>query len=287
MMSYGGWTSVRFSLGDVRTRSYFGVYTVSGSANGTARTLIHGTTVHGVQNIIPGMEEEPTSYYTRGSGVGRIMASAEALFGPGASIGVVGLGTGTLACYSKPGQRWSFFEIDPVMVTIATDARRFSFISRCAPDARIILGDARLRLAAHPPRSFDILAVDAFSSDSVPMHLLTREALGVYAQALKPGGILMMHISNRYLDLEPVLAEGARAGGWHAALLDHKADDRYLNDHPSTWVAMTRAPAKMDELKRASGAPRSWRALRTREGFSGWSDDYASILPLLEGLKLE
>jgi hypothetical protein len=284
MMSHGGWSTVRYSFQDVRTRSYFGVYTVGGNSNGTARMLTHGTTVHGLQNMLPGMEEEPTSYYTRGSGVGRVMAAAELLFGFEGRIGVVGLGTGTLACYSKPGQSWTFFEIDPVMVKIATDPGRFTFISRCTPKARIVLGDARLSLAAARPQSFDILAVDAFSSDAVPMHLLTREALGVYARALQPQGILMMHISNRYLDLEPVLAAGARAGGWHAAVFDHASSKRYLNDHPSVWVAMTRDRQTLEDLKLTSGAPRHWREVETRPGFPGWTDDYATILPLLQGL---
>ncbi|MDP9415065.1 MAG: fused MFS/spermidine synthase [Pseudomonadota bacterium] len=287
MMSYGGWSTLHESLQPFRTRSYFGIYAIGTSSDSTARMLTHGTTIHGLQNVIPGMEEEPTSYYTRGSGVGRVMASAELLFGPGAQIGVVGLGTGTLACYSKPGQSWTFFEIDPAMVKIATDPSRFSFMSRCGSGARIILGDARIRLAAQPPQSLDILAVDAFSSDAVPMHLLTREALGVYARVLRPDGILMMHISNRYLDLEPVLAAGARAGGWEAAALDHKRSARYLNDHPSLWVAMTRDKQTMEDLIAVSGAPKSWKKLRARPGFPGWTDDHASILPLLQGLSFQ
>ena len=284
MMSYGGWGTLLYSVQDVRTRSYFGIYTVTGNGNGTARMLTHGTTVHGLQNVVPGMEEEPTSYYTRGSGVGRAMASAGRLFGTQARIGVVGLGTGTLACYSTPGQSWTFFEIDPAMVRIATDPRRFTFMSRCGRDARIVLGDARLSLSAQPRSGLDLLAVDAFSSDAVPMHLLTQEALGVYARALQPKGLLMMHISNRYLDLEPVLAVGARRGGWHTAVYSHRTDLRALNDHPSVWVAMTRDRGTMDALVKGSGAPRVWRKLESRPGFPGWTDDYASILPLLEGL---
>jgi SAM-dependent methyltransferase len=284
MMSYGGWTTLRYSFLDIRTRSYFGIYTVAGIKNGTGRALTHGTTVHGVQNTLPGMEEEPTSYYTRGSGVGRVMATADVLFGPAARIGVVGLGTGTLACYAKPGQSWTFFEIDPAMVRIATDREKFTFISRCTPEARILLGDARLKLSQVPAHSLDILAVDAFSSDAVPMHLLTQEALRVYGRALQPKGVLMMHISNRYLDLEPVLAVGAKKGGWHTAVYSHGSDDRFLNDHPSIWVAMTRDPQRLEELKHASRAPQRWRQLQARPGFAGWTDDYASILPLLEGL---
>jgi SAM-dependent methyltransferase len=282
MMSYGGWTSLKETAAGIRTRSYFGIYTIGINNNGTARMLTHGTTVHGLQNIVPGAEEEPTSYYTRGSGVGRVMEAAELLYGPGAGIGVVGLGTGTLACYARPGQSWTFFEIDPVMVRIATDPSRFSFLSRCTPKANIVIGDARVRLAAAQPQSYDILVVDAFSSDSVPMHLLTREALRVYQRALRPNGILMMHISNRYLDLEPVLAEGARREGWHAASLDHPSSRRLLNDHPSHWVALTRDRQTMEDLIAASGAPTQWKKLRTQPGFAGWTDDYASILPLIE-----
>jgi hypothetical protein len=282
MMSYGGWSTLRLSFQDVRTRSYFGIYTVGRNPSGTAMVLTHGTTVHGLQNIAAGKEQEPTSYYTRGSGVGRVMAAAELLFGPQARIGVVGLGTGTLACYALPDQRWTFFEIDPVMVEIATDPRRFTFLSRCAPQARIVLGDARLSLQAQAPRSFDILAVDAFSSDSVPMHLLTREALAVYERALNVDGILMMHISNRYLQLEPVLAEGAKAGGWEVRVLNHWRGFSYLNDHSSVWVAMTRNRQTMEDLIAVSGAGEAWRKPETRPDFAGWSDDYATILPLLK-----
>ena len=116
------------------------------------------------------------------------------------------------------------------------------------------------------------------------MHLLTHEALGVYARALKPGGVLMMHISNRYLDLEPVLAEGVRRRGWHAAAYDHKQNAKYLNDHDSLWVAMARTPETLEKLKAASGAPLGWKPLKPRKGFEGWSDDHASILPLLENI---
>jgi hypothetical protein len=212
------------------------------------------------------------------------MASAQRLYGPVARIGVVGLGTGTLACYSAPGQSWTFFEIDPAMVKIATKPGGFTFMSRCGRDARIVLGDARLSLSKQRPGSLDLLAVDAFSSDAVPMHLLTQEALGVYGRALQLRGLLMMHISNRYLDLEPVLAVGAREGGWQAAVYNHRADARFLNDHPSVWVAMTRDRSTMQALLKASGAPQTWRKLENRPGFPGWTDDYASILPLLEGL---
>jgi hypothetical protein len=181
MLSYGGWSTLKLSLGDTRTRSYFGVYTISTRSGGSARVLTHGTTVHGVQSLRPGLQHVPTSYYSGQSGVGLAMEGAEAFYGPSARIGVIGLGTGTLACYKRSGQSWSFFEIDPAMVRIARNSSRFTFLSECAPDARIVLGDARLTVAKQAPASLDLLAVDAFSSDAVPMHLLTREAIEVTA----------------------------------------------------------------------------------------------------------
>lgn len=282
MMSFGGWSTLKGSVDGVRTRSYFGIYTIGN--RGDARLLTHGTTLHGVQNRRPGLEKLPTSYYVRPSGVGIAMDSAERLFGRSADIGVIGLGTGTLACYARPGQSWTFFEIDPVMVGIATDAERFSFLSNCAPRARIVLGDARLMLAKEPPSSYDILAVDAFSSDAVPMHLLTSEALGVYGRILRSEGLLMIHISNRFLDLEPVIAAGARNGGWKAALLRYEPDpgERMLKANASVWIAMTRSRETLAEL--TAPPPAGWRPLEQRRGFSGWTDNHASILPLFHGL---
>jgi SAM-dependent methyltransferase len=286
MLSYGGWSVLKTTLGDTRTRSYFGIYTVSDRANGSARVLTHGTTVHGVQALRPGLQREPTTYYTRMSGVGLAISAAKPFYGSAARIGVIGLGTGTLACYAVPGQRWTFFEIDPAMVRIATDPKRFTFLSRCAPDARIVLGDARLSIARQAPGSLDLLAVDAFSSDAVPMHLLTREALDIYGRALQPSGLLLIHISNRYLDLKPVLAANAEQGGWQARMLRFQpsAEEEWVEEaSPSVWVALTRDPAIMESLVRA-GPEQKWERLKAHPDFAGWSDDYATILPLLKSL---
>jgi SAM-dependent methyltransferase len=283
MMSYGGWSTLQLSLNDVRSRSYFGVYTVSTRASGSARVLTHGTTIHGVQSLVRGQEADPTSYYVPLSGVGRAMSVLEPLYGPGARVGVIGLGTGTLACYAIPGQSWTFFEIDPAMVKVARE--RFSFLRRCAPDARMVLGDARLTLAREPAGSLHMLAVDAFSSDAVPMHLLTQEALDVYGKALRPDGLLLMHISNRYLNLEPVIAAGAQARGWKALLMRYNPDTAAViaNATPSVWVAMSRDERALDNMVEAGTAEGMWWQLEPRRGFSGWTDDYASILPLIEG----
>ena len=284
-LSFGGWSTLRLSAADVRVRSYFGIYAVATDQARNAISLTHGTTLHGVQNMAPGRQLEPTTYYARGSGVGIGLAAAETLYGPAARIGVVGLGTGTLACYARPRQSWTFFEIDPSMVDLATRSGYFTFVGQCAPQAKMVLGDARLTLARQPADSLDMLAIDAFSSDSVPTHMLTREAFGVYERALQPDGILLVHISNRYLDLEPVVADAARQGGWAALKLTFVpgAADIGSNATTSVWVAMARRQDVLDDMLFASGRFAPWDELEPRPGFSGWSDDYASILPLIDG----
>jgi SAM-dependent methyltransferase len=282
MMSYGGWSKLYQSATGMRERSYFGIYTISDRAEPLSRLLTNGTTLHGIQNLDPSEELEPTSYYARRSGVGHALASAPVLYGPNARIGVVGLGAGTLSCYFVPGEDWRIFEIDPAVARIART--RFTFLPRCAPRARIVIGDARLSLSRLSPGSLDILAVDAFSSDAIPMHLLTREALAVYGRALVPSGLLLVHISNRYLDLEPVLA-AARADGWQGAVFNYTPDpgEKVHNLSVSIWVAMARDPLALERLRLASGGDGYlWRPLRVRPGFAGWTDDHASILPVLD-----
>lgn len=275
---FGGFASLMLSLnGDARTRSYFGVYTVRQSA--TERQLAHGTTVHGTELIGSAPREVmPTTYYVPGSGVGQAMLAAPRLFGPQARIGVVGLGAGTLSCYARAGQRWRMFEIDPAIVRIAQT--RFGYLRRCLPGADIIVGDARLALAVQPNASFDLLALDAFSSDAVPMHLMTREAFRRYASVLAPNGLLMVHISNRFLDLEPVVAANAAADGWHAAVLVYVPVGKPREGETvSQWIALSHDPATLAALTK--GNP-GWQPLKHRPGFAPWTDDHSSILPLLK-----
>jgi SAM-dependent methyltransferase len=282
ILSYEGWYTVEESFQGNRTRSYFGIYEVSQRNDNTARVLTHGTTLHGIQNLVPGLETVPTTYYARRSGVGLAFTNADALFGAHPRIGVVGLGSGTLSCYARPNQSWTFFEIDPAMVQVARN--RFSFLSRCAPQVRIVLGDARLSLQRQPANSIDALAVDAFSSDAVPMHLITREALRVYGHAVQPDGLVLFHISNRYLDLRPVVADIAEKEGWSAAMLEYVPTDeeQVMNATLSVWIALSRNPATIDRLVQLSGSDSmNWTVLEPRRGFSGWSDDHASILPII------
>lgn len=274
---FGGYAALQASLSGTRTRSYFGVYTVSDQPN--ERRLAHGTTLHGVQ-LKGARATHPTTYYQAGSGVGQAMQAAPALYGPAARIGVVGLGTGTLACYARPGQHWYFFEIDPAVVHLARDSGAFTFLRGCAPDARIIVGDARLRLAARPPASLDLLALDAFSSDAVPMHLMTAEAFKAYGRVLAPEGLLLVHISNRFLALGPVVAGAANAGGWQGLRLIHTptAIERSDEGTVSDWIALSRSPRVLAELKARSAG---WHPLVAETGFAGWTDDHASLVPVL------
>ncbi|HWH22404.1 MAG TPA: fused MFS/spermidine synthase, partial [Allosphingosinicella sp.] len=288
MLAYGGWSTIKASLGDERFRSYFGVYTISDRPSEGVRTLVHGTTLHGLQSTKRGEETSPTSYYGVTSGVGLAMAGAPLMFGEEARIGVVGLGTGTLACYARPHQSWRFFEIDPQVVRIARNPERFSFLARCKPDAEIVVGDARLSLSRQPRNGLDLLAVDAFSSDSVPVHLLTREAMKVYGEALQPDGLLLFHISNRYLDLRPVLAANAAALGWSAAILSDEVGlgpEHGRKNYTSVWVAMSRDRGTLLLLRILSGErAREWMDLKPDPDFAGWTDDYATILPLMKDL---
>jgi hypothetical protein len=174
IIANGGWYNSVLTLSDTRWRSYFGTYTINGSDDGSVRWLSHGTTLHGIQ--LRDAPTTPISYYGPSSGVGLAFARADELYGKRAAMGVVGLGAGTLACYARPGQQWQFYEIDPLIVTIARDKGLFSYLKKCTPDAQINIGDARLTLASQPSGTFNMLAIDAFSSDSVPMHLLTKEA---------------------------------------------------------------------------------------------------------------
>ena len=288
MFANGGWYNMQHTLDGSRMRSYFGTYTVNSSETGRVRWLSHGTTMHGMQLL-----DEPTkpiSYYPRTSGVGIAMTKAPEIFGPGASIGVVGLGTGTLACYRQPGQNWQFFEIDPLMIEIARERKIFSFIDRCAPEASITLGDARLTLADVPKGKFDILALDAFSSDAIPLHLLTKEAFEVYRRALKPDGLLLVHISNRYIDLNPVVAAEAKAAGWFAALRHDSPTERMIGEgsRASLWIALSpdastllQLTGEVDEQKSKKYTADQWIKLDEPGASRRWSDDYASVLPHL------
>ncbi len=269
----GGLGNLQTSFQGLRERSYFGIYSVREEPDGD-RLLMHGTTIHGAQRNGEADSREPTAYYGRNAGVGRALTLAPELYGPAARVGVVGLGVGTLACYRQPGQDWTFFEIDPEVLRYS-ERGQFTYLSQCAADSPVVIGDARLELEAMAPASFDILVIDAFSSDAIPLHLLTNEAMGIYLEALGDDGLLVMHISNNYIHLQPVIAQLAQTRGLTARLL---FDDASGGDElfASSWVVLARDPAQLARLQ----ADGNWQELPAGQG-PVWTDDYASILPYL------
>ena len=282
MLAQGGLRTIETTLEGKRTRSYFAVYTILESPARKLRMLVHGTTLHGEQSMDPARRNEPMTYYGKDSGVAIVLRQAPELYGPKARIGILGLGAGTLACFARPGQRWTFFEIDPVVLDYSRNGT-FTFLQDCTPDAAVRLGDARLELGKLPAASFDILVADAFSSDSIPLHLITEEAFGVYLRALDDNGVLVVHISNRFLELEPVVAAIARRHGLHARVRnDNPRDHAYFS--PSGFVVLSRDPEKLNALAEARpDAP--WDRLQPPAP-RVWTDNYASILPFIDWHKL-
>jgi hypothetical protein len=274
LLALGGVRQISTSITGDRARSYFGIYAAGLNDEGDM-ILLHGTTLHGIQISEEGQQLEPTSYYVRQSGIGIAMTKAPEMFGPHARIGVVGLGVGTLACYRQPGQDWTFFEIDPLVYDFSQRGV-FTFMDECAGDAPVLFGDARLVLEELPANSFDLLAIDAFSSDAIPQHLLTREALEIYFDVLADDGVVMVHISNRFVDLRPVLAQLAQDGGYAAARRSNVPEEDELAATPSIWVALSRDPARIEALTEGS----EWHDLGEPKGGT-WTDEYASILPHL------
>jgi hypothetical protein len=275
MLAQGGLDTIEDSRAGMRTRSYFGIYTVRDYPEKRIRTLLHGTTLHGEQSTDPARSSTPLAYYGEGSGVAIVMDQAPLLLGEHAKIGVLGLGTGTLACLASPGQTWTFFEIDRAVLRLSRGGS-FTYLDQCTPKARVVLGDARLELQREPKASFDFLAIDAFSSDSVPLHLFTHEAFGVYLDALSPKGVMMVHISNNYINLEPPLAAEIRARRLTAEMrFDNPEAGK--EQFASQWVAVSRDPAQIAKIR--SLAPQyQWTALG-KPAPRVWRDDHASVLP--------
>lgn len=277
MLVQGGKETIEVTLAGQRQRSYFGIYTVRDYPEMKVRMLSHGTTLHGEQSTDPALRHSPTTYYGPTSGVGLAFSQAQALFGPGARIGVVGLGAGTLACYKRPGELWRFYEIDPAVLAYSRN-RTFTYLSDCAPDAEVVLGDARIELAKAQRGGLDLLAVDAFSSDAIPLHLLTDEALGVYLDALSPRGLLLIHVSNRFIELEPVLAAAARRRGLNA-MVRVDDPDRSGMLTGSVWILLTRDPKQIIAVQARSDG-HEWRRLPAPAA-RAWTDDHASVLPFV------
>lgn len=272
----------------LQSRTFFGVHSVKYDARDEAMKLYHGTTLHGMQFTDPARATEPLLYYDKEAGMGRAIAAANSRGGV-ETVGIVGLGSGATACYAQPGQNWTYFEIDPHVADIASDPSYFSYLERCTPDLNIVLGDARLTLASEAAKSFDILVIDAFTSDAIPLHLLTKEAFSLYDDKLSANGVLMVHISNRYLDLEPAIANQANSLGFTARIFDFHTPDQPKPSHRtrSQWVIMTRdqgyAEALSPQIDLADRQAISvWRPLERRRDLAPWTDDFSNIFDILK-----
>jgi hypothetical protein len=231
------------------------------------RQLLNGSIDHGEQFTSPEKRREPLTYYSRISGVG-ITLDELGKEGP-LRVGVVGLGTGTIAAYCRPGDTYRFYEINPVVPVIARS--QFTYLGDCPTGPTIALGDARLSMEAEESQQFDVLAIDAFVSDAIPVHLLTREANEVYWRHLKPDGVLAVHVSNRYVDLEPIVGQGARDSGKEARIVTNPSD-LIAGISGSTWVLVTSRPGffEREPLKTAERVP-------VPPDFQPWTDDYSNL----------
>jgi hypothetical protein len=265
----------------VRQRSFFGVHRVTEKDG--FRFFVHGTTVHGQQSLDPQRQDEPLTYYHRGrvkpkhppSPIGQLFQAFKD--DPRLErVGLIGLGTGALACYSEKNQQWTFFEIDPAVMTIAQE--QFTYLRHARGQVHLVPGDGRLSLAKRTD-SFGVILVDAFSSDSIPLHLLTREALAIYRSKLRKDGILAVHISNRYVDLEPVLANLAKDAGMVCLVQRDGNKDEKAGLWASDWVLLANAA---EDLKSVT-ATGNWQRARDNDSLSVWTDDFSNLFSVFQG----
>ncbi len=273
------WDTKHDALALHQERSFFGVLKVDKARHSPIYSLMHGTTLHGKQIRDEEHRHEPQTYYHPTGPIGQVFAGL-----PPATrkdqIALIGLGSGTLACYGEPGQRLTIYDIDPAVVRIAKNPEYFTYLADSKADIKIVLGDARLRLTEAENESYGLIVVDAFSSDAIPLHLITREAIQLYFEKLKPHGVLAVHISNRYLDLKPVLANiadnlGIIALDQSEPLYSQEIDRAvYPAKERSEWVVLARSG---DDLG-AIILDERWLQIRTDPKVGVWTDDYSNLL---------
>ncbi len=279
LAGYLGFNEARKSRGNlVSARNFYGALRVRDDPatedEPAQRVLMHGTITHGTELTGPDSGRIATSYYGDASGVSRaIRALGEA--GP-VRIGVIGLGAGVLAALARAGDTIHYYEINPLVVEIANT--QFGFLRACPAEKKILLGDGRLVLERLPGEQLDVLAVDAFNSDSIPVHLLTKEAFQTYQRHLKPGGVIAVDVANRYLDLKPVISQAARDMGWSGVMVE---DDGNTEDYysASTWVLVSRSATV---FKNANFRDSTTKPLVNQPGFRGWTDDYSNMFQILK-----
>jgi hypothetical protein len=258
-------------------RSFFGVMKVIDASDHSFHVLQHGTTNHGRQDTNAWTQCEPKTYFHPKGPLGQFLtASRDRL----ANVAIVGLGAGTLACYAREGSTWTFYEIDPLVELVARDPKLFTFLKNSPGAVNVAIGDGRLKLQHAPEGGYDLIVLDAFSSDSVPVHLLTREALAMYFSRLKDDGVVGFNISNRYIDLEPMLAAHARDEHLTALTnLDVAVPEEEIRAgrSPSHWVLFARTDAPLAFLRGQPG----WRTPEPKPGVRAWTDDYSNLLSVL------
>jgi hypothetical protein len=259
-------------------RDFFGVVRVTHDRVHNVNRLFHGSTLHGQQSLDPALCRAPSTYFTRSGPIGQLLEAIHPrLNQPGAQVAIVGLGAGTLASYAQPGQHWTFYEIDAAIERIARDQRYFTYLRNSQADViDVILGDARQRLQGAADRLYQLIVLDAFSSDAVPVHLLSREAIQLYRTKLASGGLLLFNLSNRYLDLDPVLGRQADDAGLICRIrydLHVSDDEKQAGKQPSIWAVMA---ASARDLGKLADDPR-WQLPVAQQGSSVWTDDYSDL----------
>ena len=257
-------------------RNFFGIHRVSLDPTGRYHWLMNGNTLHGIQNVDRRWRDEPLSYFTKSGPFGQAFVAVDAALKK--RVGVIGLGAGSLAGYGQPGERWTFYEIDPAVEKIARDPRYFTFLQDCPADVAVVLGDARLSLQQVPDGQYGVLVLDAYTSATIPLHLITREALALYLRKLTPEGVLIFHLSNRHLRLEGVLAVLAQNAGLACVIQSESGGGQgellATGKMASKWMVLARQPETLAGLARDS----RWQSPpphlpQTRL----WTDDYASV----------
>jgi len=261
-----------------QVRNFYGTMRVTQALEppytGFTRTLIHGTIIHGRQIFTDQLRTTPTSYYAHDSGVG--LALDLCCGTRPRRVGVIGLGAGTLAAYGRKGDVFRFYDINPQVEPIARNA--FSYLRESAATIEIVPGDARLSMATEAPQGYDVIVVDAFSGDAIPVHLLTSQAIEVYRRHLAPGGIMAFHVSNHFLDLAPVVKQEADHAGLHTLFISIKEDDDDIGEFGSDWVLVTANQAFLSQKDLSEDAS----TIPPKPGLRLWTDDYNSVLPLLK-----
>ena len=261
-------------------RSFFGVHKIVITSDGHYHVLMHGTTIHGAEKFLNADgtpvkgRPEPISYYHKDGGIGQAIAAIRERKGGPIRVAVIGLGAGTLACQSQPGENWTFFEIDQTMVDTARDPRYFTYVSSCEPDMKPVIGDARLTFAKEKDGTYDLIIVDAYSSDAIPIHLATEEAMAIYKAKLAPQGAVVMHVSNRHLELASVVVGIAEENDLKSWV--YNEDSGRDNEYIFTTEVVISAREEADVGKIASDD--KWALTEATEGQRVWTDDYSNVL---------